>query len=257
MILSRRVALNGQMLDELDDAIVIRSINPGTPKENITATDRLGGVGSRITGEHWQMLEMIVTYAINIPKRMLAERRAVFDMVNAWAVQKGWLTINYMENRRLYVDKVILPDVGDLWEWNGEYTITFRAYNVPFWTSETPTSVKSGTTSGGSVWIEVEGTTESVLDIDFENRSGMKINNFWVQANGNRITMANLNMGGRETLKIHHGTDGLLRIELNGSSVYEKYSGADDMYVNPGRVKVEFSADRAGILTAQSFGRWI
>ena len=49
MILSRRVALNGQQLDELHDAIVIRSIDPGVPNESISAVDRMGGAGSRIT----------------------------------------------------------------------------------------------------------------------------------------------------------------------------------------------------------------
>ena len=257
MILTKRVALGGQQLDELHDAIVIRSIDPGVPLENISAVDRMGGSGQRITGSHWQTLDVSVTYAIDIPKRQMTERRAVFDLVNTWANRKGWLTVNWLDNRRMYVDKTILPGSGDLWEWTNEFTIVFRAYNVPFWTDEVPAQVAGGIAASGRVVIPVGGNTESVLDVSFRNRSNMTINNFWVQANGNRITLAGLGLGGSATLNIHHGTDGLLRIEVDGNSVYEKYSGADDLYVNPGSMAVDYAADRAGTLTATNYGRWI
>ena len=257
MILSKRVALGGQQLDELHKAIVIRSIDPGVPNENISAVDRMGGAGSRITGDHFSTIDASVVYAIDIPKRRMAERRAVFDLVNAWANRKGWLTVNWLENRRLYVDKAILPGSGDLWEWTSEFTIVFRAYNVPFWQDETPVQAAGGTAASGRVNIQVDGTTESVLDVSFRNMSGMTINNFWVQANGNRITLTGLGLGGSATVEISHGTDGLLRIAAGGASAYHKYTGADDLYVNPGSVAVDFGADRAGILTVKNYGRWI
>ena len=257
MILSKRIALGGQQLDELHDAIVIRSIEPGVTKENITAVDRMGGSGQRITGEHWQTLDVSVTYAINIPKRKMAERRAVFDLVNAWANQKGWLTINWMESKRVYVDKTILPGSGDLWNWTGEFTIVFRAYNVPFWTADTPESVKSGVMASGNMMISVLGNVGSVLDVEFQNMSGMQIDNFQVRANGNRIILRSVALQNGNKLTITHGTDGLLRITSNGANAYHTYSGADDLYVNPGRTAVYFSADRAGILTVTNYGRYV
>lgn len=257
MILSKRVALGGQQLDELHDAIVIRSIDPGVPNESISAVDRMGRAGSRITGDHFSTIDVSVTYAIDIPKRRMAERREVFDLVNAWANRKGWLTVNWLENRRLYVDKTILPGSGDMWAWTNEFTVVFRAYNVPFWQEELPVQAEGGTAASGRVNIQVNGTTESVLDVSFRNMSGMTINNLWIQANGNRITLTGLGLGGSSTLNIHHGTDGLLRIEIGSASVYHKYSGADDLYVNQGSVAVDYGADRAGILTVRSFGRWI
>lgn len=257
MILTKRVALGGQQLDELHDAIVIRSIDPGVPRENISAVDRMGGSGQRVTGSHWETLDVSITYAIDIPKMQMSERRAVFDLVNTWANRKGWLTVNWLENRRMYVDKVILPGSGDLWEWTNEFTIVFRAYNVPFWMDEAPAQVAGGIAASGRVMIPVGGNTGSVLDVSFRNRSNMTINNFWVQANGNRITLSNLGLGGSSTLNIHHGVDGLLRIEADGASVYHKYSGADDLYINPGSVAVDYAADRAGTLTVTSYGRWI
>lgn len=258
MILSRRIALDGVQLDEIDEAVVIQGIDPGTPSESMSVTDRMGGWGQRITAQHWQTLEVRVTYGINIPKRQLARRREVFDAVNAWALKKGWLTINWMEGRRMWVEKVILPGSGDLWDWTATFTITFRAYGVPFWQDELPAQAVSATAASGRVWITPGGNTESVLDVSFRNMSGMTINNFWVQTGGRRITLASLGLGGNQTLTINHSAEGLLQIRIGSTSVYSKYRGADDLIVQAGEAAaVDYSADRAGILTVQNYGRWI
>ena len=257
MILSKRVAFNGQQLDELHDAIVIRSIDPGVPNENISAVDKMGGSGQRITGSHYNTLDVTVTYAIDIPKRRMAERREVFDLVNTWANRKGWLTVNWMTNRRMYVDKAVLPGSGDIWEWTNEYTIVFRAYNVPFWQNELPMQGASGTAASGSFGLTNPGNTKSVVDATFQNMSGMTINNFYIKTGSNALEIRSMGLGGSETLRIHHGTDGLLRLQIGSRSVYDRYRGNDDLYVEPGNFSVSFSADRAGILTAQCYGRWI
>lgn len=257
MILSRRVALGGVQLDELHERIVIQSIDPGVSHETVTAVNRMGGSGQRVTGQHWETLEVNVTFAIDVPKTEMVLRKQIFDAVIAWALRKGWLTCNWIPNRRMYVDKVVVPGSGDMRQWTNEYTITFRAYNVPFWQDELPGQATSGTAASGRVWVPVSGNVQSVMDASFRNMSGMGINNLWVQAGGNRITLSGLGLGGSSTLSIYHGTDGLLRITADGVSVYSKYTGADDLYVNPGSVAVDFGADRAGILTAQCYGRWI
>ena len=257
MILSKRAALNGVQLDELFPEIVIRSVDPGVPHETVSAVSRGRGFGQRVTGQHWDTLEVSVTYAIDLPKKEMALRRQIFDAVNTWALQKGWLTVNWLEGRRFWVDKVVVPGSGDLWNWTNDFTIIFRAYGVPFWQDEIPAQAVSSVTGNGSVALQVSGNVKSVLDISFQNRSGMTINNFQVQAAGNRIMLTSLGLGGSAVLRISHGTDGLLRITAGGTNVYSKYSGADDLYVDPGPVTVSFAADRAGVLTASCCGRWV
>lgn len=257
MILSKRIALNGNQLDEIDDAIVIRSIDPGITKESISTTSKMGGSGQRMTSQRWETLEVVVRFAILIQKWEMARRREVFDQVIAWAMQKGWLTVNWMPERRLYIDYVQIPGSGDMWEWTDEIQLVFRAYNIPFWLDETPAQAVSGTQASGTLTIQVGGNVESVIDATFANKSGMTIQNFRIAAGGNEIKLAGLNLGGSATLKIDHRTDGLLRIRIGSTSVYEKYTGADDLIVKPGSVNVTFTADRAGILTVQNYGRHV
>ena len=257
MILNRRAALGNAQLDELDERIVIRSIDPGVPKENIQAVSRMGGFGQRVTGQHWETLDASVNWAINEPKRELSERRRLFDLVNAWALRRGWLTMTGMDGRRMFVDKVILPGSGDLWNWTAEFTTTFRAYNVPFWQDETPATVTNGNITSGRMTIGVPGMVETVLDAEMKNISGMTIPNISISTGGRTITLNGVNLAGNATLTISHGTDGILRITAGGTSVFNKKTGAGDLIVKPGDNAVDISASRAVRVTLSATGRYV
>lgn len=255
MILSRRVALGGIQLDELDESIVIRSVDTGVPHETLSAVNRMGGAGQRMTTQHWETLDVSVRWAMDIPKTDMARRRDVFEAVTAWALKAGWLTVSYMADRRMYVDKVILPGSGNLWSWTDEFTITFRAYNVPFWQDTLPVTTQ-GNVASGRMYIDVRGHAQTVLDVEIRNISGIMIPNLSISAGANTLTFTGVNLGGNATLKIHHGTDGLLRAVIGNTSVYDKISGADDLYANPGTVAVDFVAPRLCRVTLQCYGRY-
>lgn len=257
MILSKRVALDGVQLDEIHEAVVVRGIDQGTANESLAAVARMGGYGQRMTSQHYNTLDVTVRYAIDVPKRQMALRKEIMDAVNSWALKKGWLTVNWMEGRRVFVDHVTIPNGGDPWDWTDDYAITFRAYNVPFWQDDTASQAKSGTTAKGRVWLTANGNMKTPLDISFKNMSGMTINNFSVSTGGKSISLTNLGLSGSGTLDITHGTDGLLRMKIGNTSVYEKYTGADDLLLEPGNNSIDFTAARAGVVTASCIGRWI
>lgn len=243
MKLSRRVALGGQQLDQVDDAVVIRSINTGATRETVQAVSMMGGSGQRVTGRHWDTIDVSVNYAINIPKKQQTARRAVFDAVNAWAMAKGWLTVNYMTGKRLWVDSVTLPGSADLWDWAEEFTITFRAYAVPFWQDVDPV-----TSTGES--ITVPGMTETVCDAELANESGETIDSLTLQIGSSSFSFTGLGLTDGETLKIGHENDGTLFIRIYASessyrSVFDKRTGgsSDDLYVTPGSKLITVSAE--------------
>ena len=256
MILSRRVALGGVQLDELDASIVIRSVDPGITRENVSTVNRMGGSGQRVTSRHWEAIEANVGFAIDLPKTMPEERRAVYEKAMAWAARKGWLALGHMTGKRLYVDQVIYPSSGDPRAWTDEFTLTFRALNVPFWQDEAETSA-TARVSSGQILLEVPGNAETVLDITAENISGMTIPDFKVAAGKSSIELKGVNLGGSETLTIRHGTDGLLQMKAGSRNVYSLYTGSDDLFVSPGNIRVNITSKRAVKVTASCFGRWI
>lgn len=267
MILSRRIAFNDSWLDELDDAIVIRSIDPGTPKQNVQAVNRMGGAGQRMTVRHWEMIECSVTFAINIPRNQLKARRQVFDAVVAWANNTGWLKINYMQDRRMHVDSVVIPSPGDLWNWTDEYTIVFRAYNVPFWQSTLVTKTISGTTVGG-IAMEVPGNVESVLDATVTNKSGKTISYLSMTVKQGSKELSNLQLNDislpeNGVVEISHGTNGILTIKKKSGNSSESImnklnaSSSDDLFIRPGDISITFSAERAVTVDFSLRGRYL
>ncbi len=233
MILSRRVALNGVQVDELDESIVIQEFDPGTPAENIGTVEKMGGVGSRMTSRHWGPLDAKLVLAIDVPRRDMVRRGQVYELIKRWARMGGWLTFNAMNNVQMHVDQVILPSRGDLRAFEDEYTITFRNHFVPFWQSVTPATA-SAQVSTGSFGITVPGDLETVLDAELTNISGGQIEELTIGIDGRQLVFTAMTLGAGETLVISHGTDGLLRTTVNGTSVYGKLTGSDDLVCGPG-----------------------
>ena len=263
MILSKRVALGKENLDELDESIVIRSVDPGQAKETVGSVSRMGGWGSRMTNQHWDSRDVSVTFAINIYKKEMARRREVFDKVVAWANRKGWLTTNQMDGKRIWVEKTEIPNGGDMWEWLNEYTITFRTFGVPFWQSQEPAEVRKDKMSKGSVIMDVGGTAPNTLEVRVENISGAENTNIkiWVGSEDRALEFKGAKLAASENLVLEHATDGKLKAyaEKNGTkrNLYSLLRGLDDTYVEPGAVEVGVSSTRAVNLIVQSYARWL
>ena len=260
MILSRRVSLHGVQLDEVHSAVIIRSVDPGTPKETLNAVSPGAGAGQRITKQHYTVLEAKVTYAIDLPKTDLAARRAVFDAVNAWAAAKGWLTTNEMPGRRMHVDYVQVPSSGDLWEWTEEFTITFRAYAVPFWedTATTTVTLTQGSTGSGS--ITIGGTTESAGEATVQNKSGSTISTVSMTVNGHTMAFSGIGLANNGYLTIDHafvGTSWVLRAKIGNTSVLKYRTGDDEFVLKPGSNSISFTAGGSVIATVSAKGRYL
>ena len=257
MILSRRVALGGTQLDSLDTSIVIRSFDPGTPKEAISAVDRMGGAGQRVTMKHFQVLEATLTFAIDVNKRNITERRRVFDLAKHWAMAGGWLTFNGMSGKRMYVDKVTVPASGDLRVLDEEYTIVFRAYNVPFWQDDTATTVTAASISTGSMTLQVPGEIETQIDATLKNISGGQIAAITIAIDGHQLVFTAMTLANGSTLVISHGTDGLLRATVGGATVYGKLTGSDDLVSGTGTKTITITCSGALEATVSCYGRYL
>lgn len=263
MILSRRAALNAIQLDQQDDSIVIRGTDPGKPNETLQSETKMGGSGQRPTFQHFDTLDATVTYAIDIYKRNLSDRREVFDKVNAWALKKGWLTMNCMDGKRLYVDKVIVPGSGDLWNWTADFTITFRAYSVPFWQDATATTKAIVLADEGSGTITVPGTADTVCNAEIVNAGNSEIDTMSVKTGTSQMSFSSLGLAAGETLEIKHGNNGLMTVRIkNTSNVYRnarsKWTGgnADDLYVSPGSRQITITGGDV-TATVSCFGRYV
>ena len=95
MELRHRVALNDVQLDELDERILVLGVNDGAGRETLNAVSRFGGFGQRVTTRHRDTLDITVTFGLRIKAHDMTTRSELFELVSAWAMAGGWLTLNY------------------------------------------------------------------------------------------------------------------------------------------------------------------
>ena len=182
MRLKHRVALNGVQLDELDERVLALGVTEAAARLSITTANRFGG-GQRIASEQREPLDVTVTFGLRLrsSEDELIQRSELFEKVAAWAASGGWLTYNLRPDRRIYVHCAQLPAAGDQYDWASEYSITFRAYGVPYWQQVTPSTLTVNSTKAMNRTMEIPGTTKGVMDVSFENVSGMEISTLSIE----------------------------------------------------------------------------
>lgn len=272
MILTRRVALDGAQMDQIDERIVIRGVEMGAGKESISAEALYGGIGSRVTSRHRDSLDITVRFALRLKRGDEAARAELLEKVNGWAAGGGWLTTNVKPDRRIRVCRASLPGDGETRDWLQEYAIVFRAYGVPYWQEETGTS-GAQTSNGGrnQVTLAVNGYTETVVDLEYKNL-GAAINTATigvgpsVSSPESQFVLTGLGLGTGETLVIDHPDEGersWLRIRIRGTNgAYRTAYGcrteasSDDLQVAPGRKIIWITKSGNGTLSAAVRGRY-
>lgn len=255
MILARRVAMGTAQLDSVHSAVVIRGIDVPPPKHTVQAVDRMGGFGQRVTGDHWNTQDVVVSFAIDLPKGQTAARRAAFGAVCAWAENgvPGWLSCSEYTGKRIRVEKAMLPESADMWKWTDEFKITFRAYSAPYWQDAEGVSAANGS-------IAVPGHMTTVCGAEITNGTGSTIDSLTVTAGDSQLVFASLGLASGEKLIIDHQDNGLLWMRIKDTSnnfrdAHGKRTSAssDDLYVEPGTRSVSASAGTASFWT---YGRY-
>lgn len=266
MILSRRVSLAGQYLDQQNAAIVVRSVEVGAPRSDVQMTPLMSGVGQRITSRSWSELVVTVRFAIDIPKRQLYDRRQAYEAACAWALagRGKWLSVGYMAGRRLYVDRVEIAEPADLWEWTNEYTITFHAVSVPFWQDQVPATQRVGilTPTGpeytGTFAMNIPGQVRTVLDVSIKNGDASVMSSVTIATGISTIALTGLSVAGGKSLVVSHTNDGLLQIKEDGVDAYGKQvaGGSTDLYVDPGAQQISITINRDVTIDFSCYGRY-
>ena len=266
MKLTRRAALDGVQLDEIDSRILIQGIEPAAGKDQLNTVSLWGGVGSRVTGEHRDSLDIVVKYSLDMKRDQYAERGEVMERVTAWAKKGGWLTISQKPGRRIRVICAQLPAEGDALEWTNRYSLTFRACGVPYWQNTQPSHLRLAGVSSGEWQFGVGGTAETVIDAAFTNTSGGTVDALRVACGGSAIALHDLALADGETLVIDHADDGrmcVLRIRILSAagvyrSVLDKRTGesSDDLRAGPGMNSVALEAGGSGALELVCAGRY-
>ena len=262
MILTRRAALNGVYLDEAHEQIVIQGIEIADGRDSINAVASAAGNGQRITGMRRDSLDVSIRFGIDIKRTELEARAEALEIANTWAATAtngAYLTLSHKPGRRLFVRLAQAPGEGNLWEWTNDFTITLRAYEIPYWEDESERNAVIGAVSTSTTGsFAIEGNAPTVAGVEMLNMSGAEIKRInAITVNGSTMGFQNLGLLAGEVLVIDHATSGLLRIRIRDTggayrSAMSKRTPAsdDDFNISPGTIPAGFTSERACKMTA-------
>lgn len=253
------VALNGAELHAIDAAIVLQGVDEGAASWNITAGNRAGNDGQHVNSIEKRYRDVVVNFAI-AEKRDLIRRANIIQQVCGWAAAGGDLTVSYRDRQKLRVMCLSLPAVKSPDKWAETYSITFRAYQVPFWQSVDAESAAISAGTSGSTSLRVKETGGGKLCFQATNSSGSTVNTASISANGKTISFSSLGLANGEKLIGDYDERDIQRIRiLNGStyrSVLDKRTGADDVLLKQGGNTVSVSSGAALSWNVYTYGRW-
>ena len=148
--------MDGTALSAIDHSVMITDIrhNPATIQRK---TERMASrPGSRDYGKTIGSASVVITFEIH--EYDPAKRQAICDKIAAWANYGTYLMTSDRLWKRLKCVCDKFPSVQSAKKWTDPITMTFSAYNPPFWQENNETRVTLGGMSGatsGNEWQRI------------------------------------------------------------------------------------------------------
>lgn len=239
-----RVWLDGQGLHDLDDTLIITDVKELPAQEDLHTVPGLT-TGARLVRRVRRSLSVQIRFMVRQRDPVL--RKAVMEAVRAWAGGRV-LTLSDRPCQQLQVVCDHLPMAASALKWTEECTLTLTAYALPYWQSETPSTLT--TSSSGEIPIPGNGPCTPV-DVTLTPHNSLVT----LAADICRITLEDVAVGTPVTLG--HNDDGRLFIRQGERSLLASRTAdsADDLLVVPGK-RCIFSVS-GGTATFSARGVWL
>lgn len=265
MILRFDVALDGRSMSALADEIIIRDVIEEPEERDLYRRNRANSPGQIVTGAVRRSLKVRVLYVIRTQD---VQRRAqILDMISAWAQAGGALSVTYRPGIALQTTLEEPPSLSSSLRWRQDLTLTFSAYEVPFWRS---TSAKEhGLVTGEAVdglygytgEIMCESTADSTpVSARMRNASGMAMTRLYITVGDTRFAFESMSVDPGRYVVIAYDQHGTLSIKDDqGTQLMQYRTGAsdDDLICKPGANAVSVSADVPVIGTLSYHERYV
>ena len=146
-----RVWLDGKGLQDIDPAVVVLDVAYQVPAISTQTVEHARYHGSRVTRQ--KMGNSTVSIGFEIHEYNTAFRQSIAERVTAWAMSGGVLTTDDKPGKRLHVVCITPPAIMSTKGWTNRLTMSFAAFDNPFWEDVSPTTlILSGASGSGNIY---------------------------------------------------------------------------------------------------------
>lgn len=257
MITRYRAWMDGAALDEIADSIYITDIVEPETQVEVISLPLAGSSGSRLQSNHRRSKTVLIRLMIR--EYDVTARKDVLNDILTWA-QGSALKINDRENQVLYVMLDNSPAVSAL-KWTETLTLSFSAWQVPYWQMETPIIQIAGNVSEQIFRFATDGNVPAPLDFDIVNlgTQGQTVSEVSVSVNDQySVRFTDLSLQPGETMTYVHDKHGVLIAKIGERSVLGKMTAdSDDELLTDVKTQINVVTIRASsVVNIFLYKRW-
>ncbi len=159
MLLRFDATNGGTKFSEIADEVILLDIIEQPAEMDVQTARYAGGSGMRVSSATRTALKVQLVYVIRTqdPVRWAA----VHDLVAKWATNASKLTVSTRPGKMLAGKFYTLPARNSVLRWTDELTMTFVAYEVPFW-QDANMSISAFISSGETAQVNCMCTADRV-----------------------------------------------------------------------------------------------
>lgn len=223
-------ALNGEWLSELDESIYVLDIQERAVERVVSSAWEMKN-GLRFQRRLRSSQSVTVVFYITTPDPN--KRAEVLQDIQAWARKGGLLEVNSRTDQTLQVKCEQLPLVTSASKWTDQLTMTFTAYEFPFWKDRTAASVTI--TEQGSL-LPGGAVDEMPCDAKITNTGTAAVTSLRVSASDTFLAFEGISLPTGGALEITHDEKGILYARIGSQSVLNDRTtdSSDDLLVSGG-----------------------
>lgn len=247
--------MDGESLSSIDPKICLLDIQYSQVSPNISTfkvNRRHGALISRTSFN-----ECSVTILFEIHEYNTRKRINILQNIQRWA-RGTILTVSDRPGQRLRCVCKDFPTLNTK-GWTDSISITFVAYQLPFWEEANATTFTMSGTSGESSVYVPGNAPESLVSASLTCSSGT-LSTATLTVNGKSMVLSELAAATPSTVVISYDDDMILHIRHNNVDAlgYRTPASVDDLLAVPGKFNTfAFSADQSISLTYTVRGLWL
>ena len=243
--------LDGVAFSSIAPELILVDIHEDAPRMDTVSSSMPLRPGMLRTRNVRQSLSVTLRYVVRTQD--VARRAAVHDLVTAWALRGGRLTINSRPGKELAVVLDTPPSLGSSLKWTEEVALAFTAYAWPYWQSATPPSVSAALAAHNGAYVlhdvlTVGGSLDALCTMTVYGLGG-DLNSLRVAVGDTYFQLEGLGLPAGGVLMIGYSEERLLHItpigvEDTASRLHCRTAeSSDDLMAPPGEVPISVEAD--------------
>lgn len=253
MISRYEATLNGISLESINPAILLTDISYDPPSRRYSTYAVAKRDGSRVYRAYKEKSSVTVQFAIREYDTM--KRQSICQQICAWARNGGTLRTNDRDGQMLKCICEQLPSIPSVLQWTEPLSITFAAYELPYWQDvNLSTLTLSGTSNNGTIYIP-GSAPDTVMEV--EVTAGAEITALELTVEDTTLTLSGLSVASGNSIVISYDDHMIQSIKTGSTSLLNKRTGADDLIAKCGQFNlVSYTANASCDVTFRGRGLW-